>query len=193
MRNSGYSNFKDQLLPEGKGSVVAIFSNYYEDYQLYLRDTDDVKFTQPRCDYSNALTPTITLSDVKDMYTGAMVEFGVSTDYIVEGYVVSSDISGNFENKIIIQDKVKDPTAGIKMLIDSDAIFEQYEIGDKVFVKLNKLYMTKIDGVLTVGYPNGTKVSNIETEAIGSFIYNSGENSTIIPTEINISDILNEY
>ena len=71
-------------------------------------------------------------------------------------------------------------------------IFEQYEIGDKVFVKLNKLYMTKIDGVLTVGYPNGTKVSNIETEAIGSFIYNSGENSTIIPTEINISDILNE-
>ena len=192
VRNSGYSNFKDQLLPEGKGSVVAIFSNYYEDYQLYLRDTDDVKFTQPRCDYSNALTPTITLSDVKDMYTGAMVEFGVSTDYIVEGYVVSSDISGNFENKIIIQDKVKDPTAGIKMLIDSDAIFEQYEIGDKVFVKLNKLYMTKIDGVLTVGYPNGTKVSNIETEAIGSFIYNSGENSTIIPTEINISDILND-
>ena len=30
---------------------------------------------------------------------------------------------GNFENKIIIQDKVKDPTAGIKMLIDSDAHF----------------------------------------------------------------------
>ena len=68
VRNSGYSNFKNELLPEGKGSVVAIFSNYYEDYQLYLRDTDDVKFTQPRCDYSNALTPTITLSDVKDMY-----------------------------------------------------------------------------------------------------------------------------
>ena len=73
------------------------------------------------------------------MYTGAIIEFGVSTDYIVEGYVVSSDLSGNFEKKLVIQDKVENPTAGIKILMDSDAIFEQYEIGDKVFVKLNKI------------------------------------------------------
>ena len=192
VRNSGYSKFKDELLPEGKGSVVAIFSNYYEDYQLYLRDTDDVQFTQPRCDYSNALTPTKTLAEIKTLYTGAMVEFGVSTEYIVEGYVVSSDLNGNFEKKLVIQDKVENPTAGIRILLDSEAIFEQYEIGDKVFVKLNKLYMTKIDGVLTVGYPNGTKIAAIETEAIGIFVYNSGENKVIIPKEIGISEILNE-
>ncbi|MBI9040953.1 DUF5689 domain-containing protein [Lutibacter sp.] len=192
VRNSGYSKFKDELLPEGKGSVVAIFSNYYEDYQLYLRDTDDVQLTQPRCDYSNVLTPTKTISEIKAMYTGAMIEFGVSTDYIVEGYVVSSDLNGSFEKKLVIQDKVENPTAGITILMDNDAIFEQFEIGDKVFVKLNKLYMTKVDGVLTVGYPNGTKIAAIETEAIGSFIYNSGENKAILPTEINISDILNE-
>lgn len=192
VRNSGYSKFKDELLPEGKGSVVAIFSNYYEDYQLYLRDTGDVQFAQPRCDYSNALTPTKTLSEIKAMYTGAMVEFGVSTDYIVEGYVVSSDLSGNFEKKLVIQDKVENPTSGIRILMDSEAIFEQYEIGDKVFVKLNKLYMNKIEGVLTVGYPNGTKITAIETEAIGSFVYNSGENKVIIPKEIEISEILNE-
>ena len=184
--------FKDELLPEGKGSVVAIFSNYYEDYQLYLRDTDDVQLTQPRCDYSTALTPTKTLSEIKAMYIGAMVEFGVDTDYIVEGYVVSSDLNGSFEKKLVIQDKVENPTAGITILMDNDAIFEQYEIGDKVFVKLNKLYMNKIDGVLTVGFPNGTKITPIETDAIGSFVFNSGENKAIISKEIGISEILNE-
>ncbi|WP_372746289.1 DUF5689 domain-containing protein [Lutibacter sp.] len=192
VRNSGYSTFKNELLPEGKGSVVAIFSNYYDDYQLYLRDTDDVKFDQARCTYSNVLTPTLTLQEVKDMYTGTMVEFGVDTEYIVEGYVVSSDASGNFENKLILQDKPENPTAGIQILIDKELIFEQYAIGDKVFVKLNKLYMTKNDGVLSVGYPKSTKVTVIDEEAIGSFIYNSGENSEVVPTEILITDIQNE-
>lgn len=192
VRNSGYSKFKNELLPEGKGSVIAIFSNYYDDYQLYLRDTDDVKFDQARCDYSNVLTPTITLQEVKDMYTGAMVEFGVDTDYVIEGYVVSSDASGNFENKLIIQDKLENPTAGLRILIDKELIFEHYAIGDKVFVKLNKLYMTKNDGVLSIGYPKGTKVTTIEAAAIGSFIYNSGENSVVVPTEIVITDIQND-
>lgn len=192
VRNSGYSKFKNELLPEGKGSVVAIFSNYYDDYQLYLRDTDDVKFDQTRCDYSNVLTPTLTLQEVKDMYTGTMVEFGVETEYVMEGYVVSSDASGNFENKLVLQDKPENPIAGVQILIDKELIFEQYAIGDKVFVKLNKLYMTKNDGVLSIGYPKGTKVTVIDEEAIGSFIYNSKENSEIVPTEIVIADIQKE-
>ncbi|SFS38855.1 DUF5689 domain-containing protein [Lutibacter maritimus] len=192
VRNSGYSNFKNELLPEGKGSVVAIFSNYYEDYQLYLRDTNDVKLEQARCNYSNALTPTISLQQVKNMYTETMVEFGVDTDYIIEGFVVSSDASGNFENKLVIQDKLENPTAGVQILVDMETIFEQYAIGDKVFVKLNKLYMTKNDGVLSIGYPKGSKVTAIEQDAINSFIYNTKENNTIIPTEITIANVLDE-
>jgi hypothetical protein len=192
VRNSGYSNFKNELLPEGKGSVVAIFSNYYEDYQLYLRDTNDVKLEQARCNYSNALTPTISLQQVKNMYTETMVEFGVDTDYIIEGFVVSSDASGNFENKLVIQDKLENPTAGVQILVNMETIFEQYAIGDKVFVKLNKLYMTKNDGVLCIGYPKGSKVTAIEQDAINSFIYNTKENNTIIPTEITIANVLDE-
>lgn len=192
VRNSGYSNFKNELLPEGKGSVVAIFSNYYEDYQLYLRDTNDVKLEQARCNYSNALTPTISLQQVKNMYTETMVEFGVDTDYIIEGFVVSSDASGNFEHKLVIQDKLENPTAGVQILVNMETIFEQYAIGDKVFVKLNKLYMTKNDGVLCIGYPKGSKVTAIEQDAINSFIYNTKENNTIIPTEITIANVLDE-
>jgi len=67
IRNSGFSKFKNQLLPDGKGSVIAVFGNFYDDFQLYIRDTEDIKFTEERCDYSNALTPTITISEVRCM------------------------------------------------------------------------------------------------------------------------------
>ena len=191
LRNSGYSDFKNELLPEGKGSVVAIFSNYYEDFQLYIRDTDDVKFTETRCDYSSALTPTISLLEITEMYNGNLVEFGVDSNYIIEGFVTSSDASGNFKNRIIIQDAIENPTAGIQLLVDQDLIFENYNSGDKVFVNLNKLYMNKVDGVLTIGYTNGSGITKIETSKVGSYIFNSGENFTIIPTEIVISEINN--
>ncbi|MDP3358074.1 MAG: DUF5689 domain-containing protein [Lutibacter sp.] len=191
LRNSGYASFKNNLLPEGKGNVVAIFSNYYDDFQLYLRDTDDVKFTTARCDYSSSFKANITLKSVKEMYKGTMVEFGISNNYVVEGFVISSDEHGSFEKKLVIQDAVENATAGIQILIGKTANFEQYNVGDKVFVKLNKLYMNKKDGVLTIGFPKGTAIIEIEETQIPDFIYNSDENFTIIPKEILISEILN--
>jgi hypothetical protein len=193
LRNSGYSDFKNELLPEGRGSITAIFSNYYDDFQLYIRDTNDVNLTETRCDYSEVLSPTISLDEVREMYTGNMVEFGISTSYIVEGYVISSDNQGNFEHKLVLQDATENPTAGIQLLLESDVIFEQYSIGDKVLVKLNKLYMTENDGVLTIGIPKGTKITEIEEEAIGEFIFNSGENFELIPQEIVVSEIENPF
>lgn len=191
LRNSGFASFKNNMLPEGKGSIVAIFSNYYDDFQLYLRDTDDVKLSESRCDAANSFLPTISLTEVSEMYQGSMVEFGVSNDYVVEGYVISSDEHGSFEKKLVIQDAVENATAGIQLLVDSEILFEQYNIGDKVFVKLNKLYMAKKDGILTIGFPKGTALTEISATQIGDFIYSSGENFSIIPKEILITETLN--
>ncbi|KUO67650.1 MAG: hypothetical protein APF83_05450 [Lutibacter sp. BRH_c52] len=191
LRNSGYASFKNNLLPEGKGNVVAIFSNYYDDFQLYLRDTDDVKFTTARCDYSSSFQPNITLKSVKEMYKGSVVEFGISNNYVIEGFVISSDEHGSFEKKLVIQDAVENATAGIQILIGKTANFEQYNVGDKVFVKLNKLYMNKKEGVLTIGFPKGTAIIEIEESQIPDFIFNSSENFNIIPKEISISEVLN--
>jgi len=191
LRNSGFASFKNNMLPEGKGSVVAIFSNYYDDFQLYLRDTDDVKFTETRCDESGSFQPNISLSEVRKMYKGTLVEFGINNNYVVEGYVISSDEKGSFEKKLVIQDAVENATSGIQILIGKTANFEQYNMGDKVFVKLNKLYMTKKDGILTIGFPKGTAITEIEESQIGDFIYNIGKNFTLIPREISISQVLN--
>jgi len=191
VRNSGFSNFKNQLIPEGKGSVVAIFSNYYEDYQLYLRDTDDVQLTDARCNYTVTLTPTITLSEVNNLYQGSTVEFGVDNNYITEGYVISSDENGNFEDTLIIQDKIENPTAGIQILLDNNAISQQYNVGDKVIVKLDKLYMDMVNGALAIGYPKTNSITKITAGDEVNFVFNTNENETIVPTTILISDIFN--
>jgi len=191
LRNSGFASFKNTVLPEGKGSVVAIFSNYYDDFQLYLRDTDDVKLTAARCDYSSSFQPNITLKSVKEMYKGSLVEFGISNNYVFEGFVISSDEHGSFEKKLVIQDAVENATAGIQILIGKTANFEQYNVGDKVLVKLNKLYMNKKESILTIGFPKATAIVEIEETQIADFIYNSGENFTIIPKEISIIETLN--
>ncbi|MFD1293054.1 DUF5689 domain-containing protein [Lutibacter holmesii] len=192
VRNSGYSDFKNELLPEGKGSITAILSNYYDDFQLYVRDSKDLNFSEPRCDYSNAFTPTITIKEVRELYESGLFEFGVSAPYIIEGYVISSDEQGNFENKLVLQDAVENPSAGIQLLIDKEMIYEDYALGDKVFVKLNSLYMNKNEGILTVGFPKKNEVVEINADAVETYLYNSGENFELKPKELLISEVVAE-
>jgi hypothetical protein len=49
VRTSDYANFAEVLLPEGKGTLVAIVGKYYETMQLYIRTIDEVKLDGERC------------------------------------------------------------------------------------------------------------------------------------------------
>ncbi|MDP3312245.1 DUF5689 domain-containing protein [Lutibacter sp.] len=189
LRNSGFANFKNQLLPAGKGAIVAVFSNFYNDYQLYIRNVNDVKFNKERCDYSNALKPTITLAELKNMYKGSMVEFAAGSNLIVEGYVNSTDEYGSFQEKIVIQNNVSNPTTGLQILVEKESIFKHFNLGDKVYIQLDKLYMNQQNGVLTLGFTNGTKITEIEEEIIGNFIYNSKQNFNLIPLPLQLSEV----
>lgn len=42
VRTSGYANFADENVPNGKGYLVAIVGQYDEDMQLYIRSTEEV-------------------------------------------------------------------------------------------------------------------------------------------------------
>ena len=48
VRTSGYANFAGDTIPAGSGSLVAIVSKYGTDYQLYIRNTDEVQLTGRR-------------------------------------------------------------------------------------------------------------------------------------------------
>ena len=48
--NSEYSEFQANLLPEGNGTITGVLIKDNEDYQLVIRDTSDIAFTDIRCE-----------------------------------------------------------------------------------------------------------------------------------------------
>src|SRR5690606_8649012 len=49
VRNSGFADFKNEIMPSGSGTLIAIHSTFNSTYQLFIRDTNDVIFNQERC------------------------------------------------------------------------------------------------------------------------------------------------
>ena len=83
------------------------------------------------------------------------------TTQYMEGYVISSYEAGNFFEELIIQDQPENPTIGIRILLDVNPIFVRYELGRKVYVKLNGLTAGIRNGVLSFGGLDGNRVGQI--------------------------------
>lgn len=186
---SGFSDFKNLELPSGKGTINGILTKYYSEYQLVVRDELDLNFDKDRCAEVKSLEATISYAEIIEMYKEQVVEFGIDTNFIFEGYVISSDQQGNFINRLVVQDKTENPTGGFQLLIDEENLFERYQVGDRVLLKLNRLYLDKIDGVFTVGYYKNETVTEIEEGVIENFLMNTNENFSIMPLDVSISDL----
>jgi hypothetical protein len=49
LRTSGYASFAGNLTPSGNGSITAVYQVFGTTNQLYVRDLNDVEFTNARC------------------------------------------------------------------------------------------------------------------------------------------------
>lgn len=49
VRTSGYANFADELTPALNGSVIAVLSQYRNDFQLFIRTIAELDMINPRC------------------------------------------------------------------------------------------------------------------------------------------------
>ncbi len=79
LRTSGYASFANAKLPEGKGTITVVVSKYRDDYQLYLRDTMDIRFNGQRCGGSNPGDPKFD----KDFEDGSLTSGGWTTQNVV--------------------------------------------------------------------------------------------------------------
>ncbi len=112
---------------------------------------------------------------------------------IVTGYVVSNDKAGNFYKELLLQDDPIKPTAGIRILIDQNSLFTQYNFGRKVYVQLEGLAAGIENGVPTLGVLENTTIGSIGRTAISEIVVRSLETAAITPLELTTSDIKNEY
>ncbi|WP_291090644.1 DUF5689 domain-containing protein [Empedobacter sp. UBA7494] len=57
IRNSFYATFANDVLPTKSGSITIVASRYNSEYQMFIRDTNDVKFDQPRFEIGGGENP----------------------------------------------------------------------------------------------------------------------------------------
>jgi hypothetical protein len=95
------------------------------------------------------LEKNVTFQEVKKLYQGEALE--IPHDWILEGYVISSDKEGNFFNSLHFQDHPVNPTQGFQIDLDIRNNHLFYEVGDKIYIKLKGLYIGKSKGVLKLG------------------------------------------
>lgn len=107
------------------------------------------------------LTPTKTIAEVKTAYANNTAT--ITDDIIIEGYVSSSDESGNVYKTIYLQDAPENPTQGLVVSVDAVSTYTSYPQGSKVYIKLKGLAFGKYGSVLQVGYNNLDPVTNTTT------------------------------
>lgn len=109
-------------------------------------------------------------------------------DQFVSGYIVSSDEGGNYFEELILQNSPENPTMGIRVLVDVNPLFTRYEVGRKVFVKVNGLSIGISNGVLSLGPLDGNFIGKIPAASEEDFIQRSTEVATIVPLPLEIGD-----
>ncbi len=113
------------------------------------------------------------------------------TEQYIVGYITSSDESSNYFEELIIQDALENPSAGIKILIDSNPLFITYDIGRRLFIKLDGLTIGKANGVFAIGMQNGSSIDKIPAALEAEFLIRSTEKGTPVALKVNL-DELNE-
>ncbi|WP_346882400.1 DUF5689 domain-containing protein [uncultured Algibacter sp.] len=142
-----------------------------------------------------------TFRAIKSLYDQAVnggnttVVIDDDSDLYIEGYVVSSDKSGNFFEELIIQNKIddsnpdNDPRLGFKVDINVSNLSDTYQFGQKVYVKMNGLTIGETSGVITIGKGDAVNVKQIQAAEYKDIVIRSNEIATIIPKNVSLADL----
>ena len=179
IRTSGYAYFASAAVPNGNGTLTAIYADYKSPYnnkitpQVILRDTSDVQFRNPRCNsVLQPVTPTLTsIKGIRAMYNGAAVVLGA---YQIGGVVISDVASKNISSGGVV---LQDGDRGISVYFSTPVY---YNIGDSIVVTLTNDTLLNYNGSLEIKV---AKNSLLPTPV--------AVNRTVIPSELTIEQLKN--
>ncbi|MDO7171034.1 DUF5689 domain-containing protein [Mariniflexile sp. AS56] len=116
-------------------------------------------------------------------------------DLYIQGYVISTDKGGNFFEELIIQNKIdasdpeNDPRLGLKIEINTSSLYNTFEVGRKVYVKLNGLTIGLSNGVIAIGTGDSNKLKQIQASEYRKIILRGTEVATLTPKAVRIQDL----
>ncbi|MCX8533574.1 DUF5689 domain-containing protein [Chryseobacterium luquanense] len=210
VRNSGYASFANQIIPGGKGSMVAIFSKYNSTYQMYINRVTDVDMethkntsgvidSYPRldgvtsnpCQFNASGLTVKTIADVKQLNTTANWT-QITGDFYVKAQVVANDATSNLYKYVYVEDA----TGGLRVNMNKLDLFvdNRFRLGKDVYIKLKGLYLRSVNGEIQLG---GLFISGgvqqfgqiEETEIYKHFFDTNTVARPVVPTERTISSL----
>ncbi len=123
----------------------------------------DDKYNDPNLEnYQCAdLAKTMTLTELRAKYVSTVYTFPDNSTDVVEGYVSSTDETGNIYKTIYIQDSPTNPTQGFVISVDMVSTYTQYPQGSKIYVKLAGLSLGTYGGVVQLGVKDPTSTTSV--------------------------------
>jgi len=131
LRTSGFADFAASKTPTGKGTVTGVMGIYGTDYQLYIRDLNDVSMNGDRCG-TGAGPGTAVLKDIayiRSLYTGTTT--AAPANVKIKGTVTSDRNTNNLNGQNVF---IQDGTAGIVVRFLDNHCFE---VGDVIEVNIS--------------------------------------------------------
>lgn len=114
------------------------------------------------------------------------------TEFIIQGYVVSSDKEKNFYKEVVIQEYTTTNAPGLKISINSKNINDTFNFSRKLWVKLDGLTMIKDNSEFIIGFKDSSgNFSGINEDKKFNYIVRSVKKNTISVSGriLNIEDI----
>lgn len=115
----------------------------------------------------------------------------ISQDFIVEGFVSSSDESGNIYKTLYVQDSPNNPTQAIEIDIDGGNNYTNYPVGAKVRINAKGLIVQAQNGNVKLGaYDPSYAVGRINPNFLTNYMARTCENgfpvlATMVPVEFS--------
>ena len=193
IRTSNFASFANQLTPSAgtKLKVIGVYSVFNSVRQLAIREVTEVQTSTTPCGVDPGL-PTISIADMKALYTTVGLPMIINSDSKISGIVTANDRSGNFYKQIVIQDA----TGAIPILINKKELYKQFEIGRRIYVSINGLVIGQYGKNIQLG---GFVDSSSATPAVGDLaeallpnrILNGALETPIVPRKISSLSELN--
>lgn len=116
-----------------------------------------------------------TIQDIKNRHTslGSGAQDSICSwdePFIVKAVVVSSDQGGNCYKYMTIQDE----TGGIEISIDRTGLYNEYPVGQTIYLDCRGLIVGDYHNKYQIGWGNRTSVQRINQEALDKYIHKDG-------------------
>ena len=139
LRTSGFCSFAGINIPNGNGSITAIYSVYNSSKQIFIRDTADVQFNATRCNGGPAVQTSI--ANIRSMYNRSDIKLGA---YKIGGVVISDASAKNIASGSII---LQDGNAGIAVYFGGTIT---YNVGDSIVLDVTGDSLQNYNGSLEI-------------------------------------------